>query len=119
MKPADPIKAILDGLPENAVEQLRRVAELRQVRTFEILGDDREPRIAEARAEWWSALRALGYSSNKIGRLVRRDHSTILDCTNRRTRRASVAPTMPDLFAMVRCEGDWDDLAGLLPPEVA
>ena len=58
---------------------IARVAKLHDVEPEEITGPSRMRHLCEARREIMRQLRAKGWSTTRIGRLLNRDHSTVVD----------------------------------------
>ncbi|MCL2777744.1 MAG: hypothetical protein FWD73_07040 [Polyangiaceae bacterium] len=74
-----PVKAIISELEErDLLELAKKVAARHWVTVHEMLGTSRESPLPKARREFWCELYDLGWSTARIGRLVGRDHTTIL-----------------------------------------
>lgn len=59
-------------------EIIDRIAKLHDVEPVEVLGPSRLPELCEARRAIMRELRARGWSTPRIGRLLNRDHSTVV-----------------------------------------
>lgn len=59
-------------------EIIARVAKLHDVEPDEITGPSRAPELCEARRSVMLELKAKGWSTPRIGRLLNRDHSTVV-----------------------------------------
>ena len=78
------LAAIMEIRPEGH-EVLREVAEACAVPVEEITGRGVDPRLVAARAQVAEQLRARGWSYPRIGRLLGRDHSTVMSYMRRET----------------------------------
>ena len=64
---------------ELAAADLAFVSDIAGVEPEDIRGRSRDPRAVAARRAWWTLLRERGFGYAAIGRLVGRDHSSIID----------------------------------------
>jgi chromosomal replication initiation ATPase DnaA len=64
--------------PRGFQEVLQQVARETRVNAADILSRDRDRRVMRARRELYVRLRAEGYSYPAIGKMVGRDHTTVL-----------------------------------------
>jgi hypothetical protein len=68
------------GLDARAWEAAQGVAARRFLDAGDLVTSrERYPHLVRARREWWAELRAQGRSLTEIGRLVGRDHATVLE----------------------------------------
>jgi hypothetical protein len=65
-------------MPPRAKAALREIAELRGVSILKIGNKCREARVFRARIEVAKRLIEIGYSSPRVGQILRHDHTTIL-----------------------------------------
>jgi len=66
------------GQLRTADELVASIARRRGLRAKDVVGPGRNPPLVAARLELYRALRAQGWSYPMIGRLVGRDHTTVL-----------------------------------------
>ena len=68
----------------------RDIADAHHVTLDEILGRDRTPHHVRARVVFWAVLRARGLSYPAIGRMVGRDHTSVIATMKAHARRAVI-----------------------------
>lgn len=87
------IRTLPDG--RNALDVAGRIAERRGVLLEEALGPTHEHEASAARHEFWFVLRENKFSYPRIGKLVGRDHTTVMSGIRKHLRRlCRVSPVL-------------------------
>lgn len=79
-KPEPPPKDVTEGLvaPRHVKVAIRRICDKHNVTYEQLCSPSREPRLAAIRTEIYVYLRAMGWSLSQIGKLMCRDHTSVV-----------------------------------------